>query len=74
MLLFPHDYASWNLVDAAKGPDNIPARAGAFAEAKQLISKNGQAKPGRRIALVYAAGRYFAAVGSGAGLSESELR
>ena len=66
-LLFPHEYPPGNQCDAAKRPDNNPARLPKW-------KRPGEAWP--FYSRFHAAARfgYFAAVGSGAGLSDSELR
>ena len=65
MLLFPHVGRPAGLSDAAKRPDNNAARPG---------YGNGQAFQPGRTSKIDAEEPYFAAVGSGFGLSERLFR
>lgn len=65
MLLFPHLGSPASPSDAAKRPDKLTASPG---------YGNGQAFQPGRIFQDGFWGPYFAAVGSGLGLSESEFR
>lgn len=65
MLLFPHLGRPDGLSDAAKRPDNNAARPG---------YGNGQALRPGRISEIETEQSYFAAVGSGCGLSERLFR
>jgi hypothetical protein len=65
MLLFPHLGSPTSLSDAAKRPDNVTARSG---------YENGQAFQPGRTSKIETEEPYFAAVGSGFGLSERLFR
>lgn len=86
MLLFPHDTRFGTNVMRRNVPITTPRatkngaeKAGRRKRAEKSgngENRNGQARPGRLTVdfTLAPAGGYFAAVGSGAGLSDSELR